>query len=151
MDEAMIINLTSASAYAFTAPGTSAYAGSKLAAMRIAECMACEHAVADVRGARIVNLHPGAVKTEMWEKSGGESVGIPCNDGESLAFSFVLPKLRVGAAFLAAVERVSEARRELAQGKMCTKMSSAVCFKERLDVRRENGRLLTFITARQNP
>ena len=80
-DEAVIINLMSASAYAFTAPGVSAYASSKLAAMRVAECVAYEGIARSYR-ARIVNLHPGAVKTEMWEKSGGESVGIPCNDGE---------------------------------------------------------------------
>ena len=103
----MVINLTSASAYAFTAPGTSAYAGSKLAAMRIAECMACEHAAADGRRNRIVNLHPGAVKTEMWEKSGGESVGIPCNDGESLAFFILFAQVAaLGLLFLGASEPV---------------------------------------------
>ena len=80
-DEAIIVNLVSASAYAFTAPGTSSYAASKLAAMRVAECMAYE-GTAKSYGPRIVNLHPGAVMTEMWEKSGGESVGIPCNDGK---------------------------------------------------------------------
>ncbi|KAL8805874.1 MAG: hypothetical protein Q9182_001655 [Xanthomendoza sp. 2 TL-2023] len=90
-EEAVIINLTSASAYAFTAPGTSAYAASKLAAMRVAELMACENIVKD-DVTQIVNLHPGAVRTEMWEKSGGESVGIPCNNGKfpDLLFAFTL-------------------------------------------------------------
>ena len=80
-DEALIINLVSASAYAFTAPGISAYSASKLAAIRMAECMACEGLTKSNR-ARVINLHPGAVVTEMWKKSGGESVGIPCNDGK---------------------------------------------------------------------
>ena len=84
-NEAVIINLVSASAYAFTAPGTSAYAASKLAAIRIMECAAYEGMTKSHR-TRIVNLHPGAVMTEMWEKSGGESVGIPCNDGKFYLF-----------------------------------------------------------------
>lgn len=84
-NEAVIINLVSASAYAFTAPGTSAYAASKLAAIRIMEFAAYEGITKSHR-TRIVNLHPGAVKTDMWEKSGGESVGIPCNDGKFYVF-----------------------------------------------------------------
>lgn len=84
-DGATIINLVSASAYAFTAPGISAYSASKLAAIRMAECVAYEGMAAS---ARIVNLHPGAVETDMWRKSGGEAVGIPCNDGEVLYLFF---------------------------------------------------------------
>ena len=96
--EAVIINLVSASAYAFTAAGTSAYAASKLAAMRIMECAACE-GMAKSHRTRIVNLHPGAVRTEMWEKSGGESVGIPCNDGKCCIFyASSLPFPRRGRA-----------------------------------------------------
>ncbi|KAL8856566.1 MAG: hypothetical protein Q9178_006881, partial [Gyalolechia marmorata] len=72
-DEAVIVNLVSASGYAFTAPGISAYASSELAAIRIAESVACEN-MAKSNRARIVNLHLGAVMTEMWKKSGGESL-----------------------------------------------------------------------------
>ena len=83
-DEPVIINLVSASAFAFTAPGISAYAASKLAAIRIMECAALED-VGRGHHVRIVNLHPGAVMTDMLKKVGGEDqdLGIPINDGKT--------------------------------------------------------------------
>lgn len=71
-----IMNIVSASAYAFQAPGAAAYSASKAALIRIMEDLALERA--DIR---VINVHPGVAQTDMWLKAGGDTIDIPINDG----------------------------------------------------------------------
>lgn len=70
--QAVVINLNTIGAYNVLAPKLSAYAGSKAALWRMMEIITVDAADEGVLpgGVRIISVHPGAVKTDMYDKSG---------------------------------------------------------------------------------
>lgn len=78
-DKPILINVTTAGTYLPPTHCLSSYSASKLAFLRV-----LEFAQMETPGLRIVNVHPGFIKTEMNLKSGIK--GIPFDDGKSIFF-----------------------------------------------------------------
>jgi len=90
------VTVSSASALYWPIPGQSGYAASKAAQARLAEILTAEVPASE---ARFVSVHPGNVKTDMYDKSPHAASMAPATD-VALAAHFVVWAASTEAAFL---------------------------------------------------
>ena len=91
-EQAVVINVNSNGAYSVLAPLLSSYAASKAAMWRMTEVISMDALDSAVLpgGARFISVHPGAVKTEMYAKSGMDGIFEPTDaqlSGEFIAWT----------------------------------------------------------------
>jgi NAD(P)-dependent dehydrogenase (short-subunit alcohol dehydrogenase family) len=91
----IVVTINSMVAYELVAPQFSAYASSKLAAARLMEILTADVPETE---ARFFSVHPGAVKTDMYYKSGMD--GLFTNTDGKLTAQFVVWLATEQAAFL---------------------------------------------------
>lgn len=92
---AAVITINTMGAYALLAPKVAAYGASKAAAARLMELLTADVSAAE---ARFFSVHPGAVRTEMYDKSGMDGQ-FEVTDGR-LTGEFVVWLATEQAAFL---------------------------------------------------
>jgi NAD(P)-dependent dehydrogenase (short-subunit alcohol dehydrogenase family) len=81
---AVLINVSSAIAHVPAVPGHSAYSVSKLASTKFFEYVQLEHPEI-----RVINFHPGVIKTNMAQKAKAQSgIEWPLDKGQSFNFVF---------------------------------------------------------------
>ncbi|KFX96090.1 hypothetical protein O988_05486 [Pseudogymnoascus sp. VKM F-3808] len=89
-----IVNVSTGGAHFPAIPTASGYAVSKLAALKLYEYVAAKNPAI-----RVMNLHPGALDTEMGQKGRDAGVNVPFDDS-SLAADFIVWAVSPEAEFL---------------------------------------------------
>ncbi|KAJ9616496.1 hypothetical protein H2200_000215 [Cladophialophora chaetospira] len=102
-EQAVVININTIAAYSILAPLLSAYAGSKAAMWRMIELISVDASDSTVipGGVRFISVHPGAVKTDMYWKSGIDGTGLIEVTDSQLAGEFIAWTASQEASFLA--------------------------------------------------
>ena len=86
--DAVLVNMTTGVAHLPTFPHYSSYAASKLAAVKFFNGVQAENP--DVR---VVNVHPGVIKSDMSDKSAAHGEVFPFDDGESSTVIYLCASL----------------------------------------------------------
>lgn len=88
--DAVLIALTAGLAHLPSMPGYSSYSTSKLAGIKLFESVQAENPEL-----RVVNVHPGVIKSEMSDKGAAQGATLSFDDGTPIPFRpFVTWRLR---------------------------------------------------------